>query len=182
MQTYAASHLFKNDADCAANYFQKEHQMPKLTPLQSRFSAACQALNIPCTPEHLAALAQAAKPPKEPSVLDKMTEAILQVCKWTAAMWGRASRTAKKLIALGLTAADILLHYGPQDPGAGVWWWWRKGTDWRNKTLIAEHIAETCGQWEGRKIEPRASAPMPEASQSTLVQAQWLLAQQGMGD
>lgn len=137
--------------------------MPKPSPLESRLSAALLSQNIQPTPQLLAALAQAAKPPKEPSALDKMTEAILTVCKWTSAMWGRAARTAKKLLALGLTAADILLHYGPTDPGAGVWWWWRKGTDWRNKSLTDALIAETCGMWDAQPVGSRAVAVLGES-------------------
>jgi len=152
--------------------------MRKLSPVEARIAAVLKGFDVVLTDSQVAAVALAARPIKEPSELDNITTAVLETCKWTHAMWGRAARTSKKLLAVGIKPDDIRLHYGAQDPGTGVWWWWRKGTDFRNKGLNAEIIAETCGQWE--KAAPRATfTAMPSPTQSTMDQAQWLLSQMG---
>lgn len=125
---------------------------PKLSAAGERVKACMLSMGVELLDSDYEAIAQAAKPPREQTELMSLTEAILDVCGWrTETMYGRVTRTAKKLEKAGIKAADIRLHYGDTDPGPDVWWWRRPGTDWRS-ILNDSIIAETCGKWDKKPV------------------------------
>lgn len=129
--------------------------MPKLSAAAARVRAVYEERwGAEICDEDAEALAQAAlaKPSKDPTLLQEMTQAIIELCGWTTAMWGRATASAKKILAQGKTVAELILHYGLTDPGSDVWWWYRDG-DFRKKDgLWGEWIVDSLAKWDNRAV------------------------------
>ena len=138
--------------------------MSKLTATEARLAAAIRSQGYPITDQQVHEVTLQCKVEKQPTELQKMTSAMLEVSRWSDSKFPRALKSAQAMLKEGKTAEEVIIHYGFKDPGAGQWWWRRKGVDFRNRNNAdptPEIIVETCKKWTASPMQ----APAPSHAQ-----------------
>lgn len=127
--------------------------MPKISKTESNIRATLLQHGVAPTDPLVAALVAAARPERELTDLQKMTNVMLEVSRWPTAKYPRALKAAQAMLKEGYTPEEVQLHYGFKDPGAGQWWFRRQGCDWRWKQdPTPDIILETCKKWEASPV------------------------------